>query len=366
MPLASVRPRLRSSVAAAAAVAAVATLAFAPQALADPGVTRFGGSDRYATAAQTALHAFGDGDRPDTVFIASGNDFPDALTAGAAAQSTFGDPAPGAEHFGSVLLLTQTGGLPQPTIDALDQLQPRRVVVVGGHGAVSNDVVGDLKNYAGSVERWAGDDRYETAAEVSEQTRTSDRSHVGSDHVFVATGENYADAITAGNIAGQMGAPLLLVRQGGIDAEVRSELRTLDADRIVVAGGPGAIGSSVAGELDSYGSVDRASGADRYATAVELAEYLEDATQLEDGLHGVAVASGHTYADALAASNLWEPVLLTQPSGLPASVSNFLDDRRIAWTDIVGGPSAVADSAADQLEGFISGTSSVNRSNRNA
>lgn len=366
MPFASARPRLRPSVAAAAATAAVAALAFAPQAAADTGVSRFGGSDRYATAAQTALHAFGPDSRPDTVFIASGQDYPDALAAGAAAQGTFGNPAPGAGHFGSVLLLTQPGGLPAATADALDQLDPRRIVVVGGPGAVSGDVVRDLQSgYSASIERWAGDDRYETAAEVSENIRQSDSSHVDSGYVFVATGENYADAVTAGSIAGQFDAPLLLVREGGIDAEVSAELDALDPDRIVVAGGPAVISDSVARQLGEHGAaVTRAAGSDRYATSIELVEYLED--ELGSAQHGTAVASGLTYADALAASNLWEPVVLTQPAGLPSSIDRFFDARDIAWIDIVGGPGVVSSTVEDQLAGLVSGVAAVGRTGRSA
>lgn len=366
MSVTSPRARLRSTVAVAAAAASLAAIALAPQAVADTGdgVTRYGGSDRYDTAARTALQSHSDGSRPDTVFIASGADYPDALAAGAAAQGTFGDPSPSADHFGGALLLTQPTSLPGQTKSALDQLDPRRIVVVGGSGAVSDGVLRSLKSYAGTVERWEGDDRYATAAEISRKTRLTDASHVRPDHVFIASGQDFPDAVTAGAVAGQLDAPMMLVRQDHVAPATLAEIKAVDPSTIVIAGGSAIVSDGVKNQLakQTGATVVRAAGSDRYATSVELAEYLEGAHGIVQ--HGAAIATGTDYADALTASNLWEPVLLVRPGAVPASVATFLEGRDITWIDIVGGTGVVHSSVENSLQAYLGGPATVNSGSR--
>ena len=93
------------------------------------------------------------------VFVATGENFPDAL--GAAAAS--------AVQRGPVLLVTRTS-VPTVTADELTRLAPHVIYVAGGPAVVSDTVVNDLKNYAPIVERLAGNNRYDTAVEISKAT----------------------------------------------------------------------------------------------------------------------------------------------------------------------------------------------------
>ena len=93
-----------------------------------PEVVRRAGDDRYATAAELARAWVGD-DAVGTVLVASGEDFPDGLGAGAAAGL-----------LGAPVLLATADGIPDATWDAYAQLGPRRVVVVGGTTALSGRV----------------------------------------------------------------------------------------------------------------------------------------------------------------------------------------------------------------------------------
>src|SRR5690606_16448261 len=96
-------------------------------------VTRLAGPDRYATAAAIA------GEFPagaDVVYVASGQNFPDAL-AGAALAGSQGAP----------VLLVRSDGIPTATHEALRELFPFRVVVLGGTGSVSTNVLALLREY---------------------------------------------------------------------------------------------------------------------------------------------------------------------------------------------------------------------------
>ncbi len=86
-----------------------------------PDVVRFAGADRFETAVLVNGLFWDDGRDVDTVYIASGEVFADALagTAAAAAES-----AP--------MLLARRDCMPGSTLDALLELRPDRVVLLGG------------------------------------------------------------------------------------------------------------------------------------------------------------------------------------------------------------------------------------------
>jgi putative cell wall-binding protein len=97
---------------------------------------RIAGSDRYDTAAKLAAFAT----RPDSVFIATGLGFADAL-AGAAAAGSQGVP----------LLLTDRNTVPGPTSTKLAAFSPNptRCVVLGGTGVITDYVSAQLRLAAG-------------------------------------------------------------------------------------------------------------------------------------------------------------------------------------------------------------------------
>ena len=97
-----------------------------------PGsVTRLAGSDRYATAVAVSTGTFTSG---DTVFVATGATFPDALGGGPVAG---GLPGP--------LLLVPASGVPASVAAELRRLDPDRVIILGGTGAVSASVVSQIQ-----------------------------------------------------------------------------------------------------------------------------------------------------------------------------------------------------------------------------
>lgn len=93
--------------------------------------------------------------------------------------------------------------------------------------------------------------------------------------VYVATGENFPDALGAAAAAGAVGAPVLLVQQNGVPSATTAELNRLQPDTIIIVGGTGVISDAVKTTLEGLGfgpTVERIAGADRYATAAALSE----------------------------------------------------------------------------------------------
>ena len=180
-----------------------------PPAGGDTTFTRLAGADRYATAAALSRARFGSG--ASTVFIATGASFPDALAGSPAAAMADGP-----------ILLTARDGLPTATANELARLRPSRIVILGGPGVVTDRVAAQLQAHAGTVERWWGATRFETAAAISRATFSP-----GVPVAYLATGSTFPDALSGGAIAGRNHSPILLVGRDSLPTATADELARL-------------------------------------------------------------------------------------------------------------------------------------------
>jgi hypothetical protein len=91
--------------------------------------------------------------------------------------------------------------------------------------------------------------------------------------VYVATGENFPDALGASAAAAVQAGPVLLVQKDSIPAVTAAELSRLAPDVIYVSGGTAVVSDAVFNQLKTYApSVVRVAGANRYSTAVEVSK----------------------------------------------------------------------------------------------
>ena len=194
------------------------------------------GQDRYATA---ALLASLTGHLGNTVFIATGASFPDALGGSAAAG-----------RYNGALMLTGRLALPQATASALTSGKPPRVVVLGGAAVVDDAVLAQIRSLlpGAMVERWAGRDRYATAVAISLNTYPN-----GAGTAYLASAADYPDALAGAPVAAKAGAPLLLTRADCVPASTLAELIRLRATKIVVLGGTSAVSEAAADRIACVG-----------------------------------------------------------------------------------------------------------------
>ena len=216
--------------------AAVSTAVADAVTVALPGATveRRAGATRYETAVEVSRAVFAPG--IDTVFVASGVNFPDALAA-----------APAAASLGSPVLLVPTNGLPAAVQAEIERLAPNRIVVVGSSTSISEVTFGILSTLAPSVERITANDRYAMSVAVSAAFFPP-----GTETVYLAVGSDFPDALAAGPATGHSSGPLLLVQTSSLPPVVRDELIRLGPHRIIILGGTAAISAALENELALY------------------------------------------------------------------------------------------------------------------
>lgn len=165
-------------------------------------VERLAGDSRLATAAAIARAAPPSAvgtfpGRGRTAIVARGDDFPDALVGG---------PLSYARAF--PILLTDRDALSPETEAALGFLGIRHVLLLGGPAAVSEGVRARIEALGVVVRRVAGGDRAATAVAVADLAL--DELGFRSEHVNLARGDTFPDALVGAAHGGEELAPILL------------------------------------------------------------------------------------------------------------------------------------------------------------
>ncbi|MGG4166999.1 cell wall-binding repeat-containing protein [Rossellomorea vietnamensis] len=280
---------------------------------------RIQGAKRFDTAVGISQHGW---KTSDTVVLVSGNDFPDALAGG-----------PLAYYHNAPVLLTDQKQLPIATWKEVQRLKAKKVIILGGEGAVSSHVTDELKYLGISVKRIGGKNRYETAAFIAKE--------IPSTKAVVANGKKFPDALSVAPYASKNSIPILLTDESFLPDVTKKALASKASS--IVVGGAGAVSELVESQLPNpvrYG------GKDRYETAKLIINHLPV------GKNAAYVATGKNFPDALAGAALAAkhnvPILLVSDQSIPTPTQSLLRDysRFIVW----GGPGAVADKVVDALD----------------
>lgn len=302
-----------------------------------PGeAVRLAGDNRWGTSAAVAGQ-WRSG--VSVAYVASGLAFPDALSA-ASRSGVYDAP---------VLLVGETS-LPDETAAALRQLRPSRIVVVGGSGAVNGSVLRDLRPYAGTgtVQRVEGTNRYETAAEMASYYPSGVR------RVYLASGQDFPDALAGAALAANRGEPLLLTEGGELPSSTRTQLARLDPTEVVVLGGSTAISGTVARQAGAYsasGRFTRLAGTNRYETAEKIADQYPDTTAR------VVVASGQGFPDAVVGAALSAhysaPLVLTEKGALPDPTRDAMSGWSLSGAYAIGGRTVIANRVLTSMTAYL-------------
>nr|WP_314771143.1 cell wall-binding repeat-containing protein [uncultured Peptostreptococcus sp.] len=197
---------------------------------ADKNVERIAGADRYGTSEMVAKRVVGITGKKNTGVVASGQVFPDALSVG-----TF------ASREGYPILLVKKDSVPSQIERAIKDLEINKTYIAGGTNTISKSTEAKLP---GVLERMAGNTRYETSVAIA-------KSKFGaSKEAYIASGEEFADALVISPISGKFNRPTLLVsRNKNTNSPVRTYIRNAGFTSITAIGGERFVPYSVLEDL---------------------------------------------------------------------------------------------------------------------
>lgn len=275
----------------------------------------------------------------DTVILATADNYPDALVA-----------APLSHKLDAPILLNHRDELDPRVLSEINRLGAKKVIVLGGEAALGPKVVSDL-NGAGKVDdRIFGDTQYDTAIKVAER--------IGSNgQIILASGEQYADALSISAYAGATETPILLTKSQVMPDAVHQELTKLTratsgSTRTIVVGGEAVVSSNA---LVGIPGVTRVAGWDRYETAADVHRFAQDTLTSSVSY----LVSGENYPDALVAGALAaknrSQLLLSESTIVSPMTYSVLDNPNQTGQQlvIIGGTAVLSDRVKSMVEGKI-------------
>jgi putative cell wall-binding protein len=205
------------------------------------------------------------------------------------------------------------------------------------------------------LSRIGGADRYAVSAAVSARAFEPDVYAA-----FIASGENFPDALSASAAAGVDRSPVLLVTHDTIPDVVVAELGRLKPRHIYIAGGSNTISESLAATLGDFAPVIRLGGADRYAVSAALSK-----DNFTAGGPVAYIASGTVFPDALSGSagagHRNGPVLLVSRDTLPDTVAKELDRLRPQKIVVLGGTNTISEATLSALAAHVPAGTPISR-----
>jgi putative cell wall-binding protein len=283
----------------------------------EPITSRVSGATRYETAIEISKEGWQDG--ADTVVLAMGMNFPDALAG-----------APLAYKYNAPILLTESAKLTPATKKEIQRLGANRVIILGSEVAVSIAVEAELGSMnLKEVRRIGGKTRFETAELIAKELGST------SGKAIVATGFNFPDALAVAPFAARNGIPILLTDANYIPDITMQALK--GKSTIYAIGGKGALNPAVVDKLP--GTVKQIAGETRYHTAAEIIKAFDLGDQQ------ALVATGDNYADALTGAVLAAKknasLLLVEKNGVWDPIEDTIKQRSIHNFTLLGGSDVV-------------------------
>ena len=291
-------------------------------------VKRVAGKNRYETATLVAdnLKISLGIDKFDTVIVASGDNYADAL-AGSYLAKVKEAPVLVTNKYNESIVKDyirknlKSGG---------------KVYLLGGTGAVSQSLENSLK-FTYSVERLGGADRFATNIKILDEAGIENRE------LLLCSAWDFADSLSASAV----GKPILLVDSRLSNAQ-KLLIEKNSAGICYLIGGTGAVSSAVEKELTAIGKiVERVAGSNRYQTSVEVAK-----TFFGNNNDTIMLAYGDDFPDGLVGGSLGvsmhTPLLLINERNTHAAAeyAKSVNTERIV---ALGGTALISDGSIDDI-----------------
>lgn len=297
---------------------------------------RIAGKSRYLTAMAAAdrLLELEERESFDTIVLACGSNFPDALS-GVTLACQYEAPmllvGSSAEETGTWLTLNYVKS---------HLISNGRIFILGADGVVSDETERELEDSGYEVIRLAGSNRYQTNLKVIDELKVTE----GSD-IYIASGRGFADALSVSGYAAADEAPVFLTSDS-LTAEALDKIAAIKPAHIYLMGGTAAVSETVEKQLKGY-HITRLKGNNRYETAKAAAETLAD-----HEASGAVITTGDNFPDGLVAGVLAArmnvPILLVSDYHVKEAYA-YLEEYGISHYYVMGESGAVSNEVVNGL-----------------
>lgn len=292
----------------------------------NPGYSdRFFGASRIDTAVAISKGGWPNG--ASTAILARSDNYPDALTG-----------APLSKKLDAPILFTDSKTLDTATETEIARLKVKKVIILGGSGAVSLNIENKLKQ-SYEVQRIGGSNRYETAAKISAELGYKGKA-------VITTGQDFHDALTVSPLAAYKGIPILLTEPDKLPAYTKDALTLIAPTEITVVGNTAAVSENV---FKALANAKRITGSDIYNSSVAVA------TSFGADAGTIFLATGKDFPDALAGSGLaakYNSPILFVGDTLSADVKQYLitNKDKSPKINLLGGEGAISKNVKDAVD----------------
>lgn len=277
-------------------------------------VSELKGVNRYETATLISQQT----DHKNVAVLVSGNAIVDGLCSSALAG-----------YYNAPILLTPTEKIDEITINELNRLNIENVIIVGGEGVVSNNVIENLKSLGmKKIIRLGGKDRYETSQLV---TSYIDKYCYDVENIFVTGGFGEADCMSASPISVRESMPILLINNDNL-----KYVDSLDLSNTYIVGGTGVVSKDIENELLNYNNTYRLAGDDRYITNEVLVRHFFENSENIYATKGINLIDALT-TGPLAGKNNDPIILINENNGLSNDQKQLIDDLKVNNIIKIGG-----------------------------
>lgn len=248
-----------------------------------PSLTVLGGATRFETAVELSKSKF---DSSDYVVLINKNSIFDGISA-----------TPLATAVKAPILYTEAKYIQESTKQEIKRLSAKNVIIIGGEGVVTGNVVNELKSIGVSnIVRLGGATRYDTALEVAKYINSN---CYGVSEIFLVNGTADADAMSVAAVGGKNNMPILLTETNKMHTNTYNWLKSKNLLNAYIIGGTGVVSNNVLNILNSITrlniSNNRVGGATRQDTNALIINRFYG-----KNLEVVYAARSHILFDALA------------------------------------------------------------------
>jgi len=287
---------------------------------------RYAGQDRYETAVEISKESK---ESAQTVVIARGDDFPDAISG-----------VPLAYEYNAPILLTRSDQLMEVTVEEIERLEAEHAIILGGTAAITESVEQELANMGLELDRIGGENRYHTSRLIDEEFDDLRQP-------VVVEGTDFRDALIASPYAAQANRSIILSRTNEVPEEVLPVLQGTE-NPVVLGEAVGPVEEVLEFEAKSINNPHH------YTNSVE---FVEEFVQTQEGLstpEKAFIATGEEFPDALAGGVMAaeeNACILMVDDRVPPEVADFIRLNNINEIRILGGTEAVSEQVEIGLSG---------------